>query len=231
MFYVNRILAITHITIVKYKIQSMVDNPRKPRYRFFAAQGSSGEDCCTSLTSGFPKVDVSGPGLRATFPCRRQHWARALIYVVCAMTSWPSLNEAFAANGMVPKTIEMGLVSQAVEQNIVNENYGVEDPIKVASNEETVVAYFLDQLPPDPKASELPAAARDVVIAKVRRVLVGTDRGIQPILFATCFSLRSKFWMSAVVARRSVRNTTSTSGAKRKWCIQIHRNSFLANTW
>jgi len=84
------------------------------------------------------------------------------------MTSWPSVNEAFAANGMVPKTIEMGLVSQAVEQNIVNENYGVEDPIKVASNEETVVAYFLDQLPPDPKASELPAGARDVVIAKVR---------------------------------------------------------------
>ena len=31
-----------------------------------------------------------------------------------------------------------------------------------------MVAYFLDQLPPDPKASELPAAARDVVIAKVR---------------------------------------------------------------
>jgi hypothetical protein len=122
-------------------------------------------------------MHVSRPGLRATYPCRRQHWARALIYAVCAMTSWLSMNEAFAANGMIPKTIEMGLVSRAIEQSIVNENYGVEDRIKVASNEETVVAHFLDQLPPDPKASELPAAARDVVIAKVRLLQSPTWNG------------------------------------------------------
>jgi hypothetical protein len=209
----------------------MVDNPCKPRYRFFAAQSNSSEDCCTSLTSGFPKVDVNGLGLRATYPCRRQHWARALIYAVCAMTSWPSMNEAFAANGMVPKAIEMAL-SHAIEQNIVNENYGVENRIKVASNEETVVAYFLDQLPPDSKPSELPAAARDVVIAKVRLLQSPSWNGprhpAHPL--RDVFFTQIEFWMFAVVARRSVRNTTSTSGAKRKWCIQIHRNSFLANT-
>jgi hypothetical protein len=209
----------------------MVDNPCKPRYRFFAAQSNSSEDCCTSLTSGFPKVDVNGLGLRATYPCRRQHWARALIYAVCAMTSWPSMNEAFAANGMVPKAIEMAL-SHAIEQNIVNENYGVENRIKVASNEETVVAYFLDQLPPDSKPSELPAAARDVVIAKVRLLQSPSWNGprhpAHPL--RDVFFTQIEFWMFAVVARRSVRNTTSTSGAKRKWCIQINRNSFLANT-